>query len=136
MELVNKGRKLLIILTVSYLIISFLTMMLSSWFSYALGEIGEATYGLLGDAISFALKCCLFWFIFKGHRWARIVMAVFCGIGGIVSLITAFAGDSFMIISAILCIAIVFILLSKPVVAYQRYKRDGVIIAGEPPASS
>ncbi|NLC77684.1 MAG: hypothetical protein GX750_08710 [Clostridia bacterium] len=136
MDLVNKGRKLLIVLIASFLIISFSTMILSSWLAYAMGELEVAIYGLLQNAIRFALECFLFWLIFKGYRWARIVMAILFGIGGIVSLIMALAGDLFMIISTILCIAVVFILSSKPVVAFQRYKREGVNIAGEHSAGS
>lgn len=125
MENVSKGKKLLIAAIVVSLLISFAGTALNSSLLYVSGKPNEATFKLAQGAFRFILECLLFLFIYKGHRWARIVALVLFGIGTLISLITVFASGIFMLIIAIPYSVIFIILVSKPVKDYQDYKRNG-----------
>lgn len=131
MELINKGKKLLIISIVTVLALSFIITALISGLYYNAGQIGEANHELIQGIIRFALSCLLFYFVYKGHRWAKIVTLVLFGFSGIAGMIMSFTISMYLLILAIVYIGCFVILLSKPVTAYMDYKRNGDVITPE-----
>lgn len=128
MELINKGKKLLIISIITVLSISFLTTAFISALYYNAGQIGEANHELIQGIIRFALSCLLFFFVYKGHRWAKIVTLILLGISGIAGLIMSFTISMYLLILAIVYVGLFVVLLSKPVAAYMDYKKNGDVI--------
>lgn len=135
MELVQRGKKLLIIFTIGLLAISFLTTAINGSLLYREGQVQEATYKLTQGAIRFGLEYLLLVFLFKGHRWAKVLAAILCGVTGGMSIMLYSAGGWVMVALAIPFLAGFVLLLSKPVAAYQRYKREGAAaVEAEGPA--
>jgi Na+/alanine symporter len=121
-EEVKKGKKLLITTIVISLAFNYIGMAIISSLMHNFGRTNEAITELTQGVIRFAFLCLLFWFVYNGHNWARVSMVVLYGLVGIVSLMRAFT-DLVYFAAAILNIAIVIMLLSEPVKAFQEYKR-------------
>lgn len=127
MELVTKGKKMLIAVIVANLVISVFTIAIYASLLNTIGETSKAAYELAQGLFRFVLECLMFLFIFKGHRWARIVAMVLFGLGGVFALLMVFRSGYLMLFMAILYILSFIVLLSKSVKAYQRYKKHGAM---------
>ncbi len=131
MELIKKGQKRLIIIIIVYLIFSFLTFVFSAASTHADGNTTEAIYELLQGMFRFTLESLLFFFIYKGYNWARITALVLLYLGAAGSLLMTFLYREYSLISIIMfVVCAVYILIclmlhSKPIKAYQQYKKNG-----------
>lgn len=126
---VKKGKSLLIAVTTLFLGMSLLATLLSVATTVNAGSSGEAAFDLIQGLIRFALECVLFLLIFKGYNWARIVTLVLFSIGLALALFSAFLMPvlpttmvTMLVMSLIYGFAI-YVLASRPVRLYQRYKR-------------
>lgn len=127
MELVNKGKKMLIAVIVVCLTLSVLVTALTAALYNTNGDTSQATYQLTQGLFRFVLECLLFLFVFKGHRWARITAIILFGIGGIFAFFAMFVTNYLMLIIAVPYITSLIILLSEPVKIFQKYKKHGTI---------
>jgi hypothetical protein len=126
MEEVKKGKKLLIAIMGIFLTMSFTLLVLNYSLVYDSGRIAEAKFRLIQGGIRFSLECLLFWLIYNGHNWARILAVVLFGFGAIISIVMISVDytNYYMIVSALLFIVFLVILLGKPLKAFQEYRRD------------
>ena len=127
MELINKGKRILIIAIAIIIAFDIISIALFSTVLHEAGKTNEATYILAQGCIRLTLTFLLCYFIFKGHRWARIIMMILGGFTAVAGITALFSGDMFSILAVVVGTIIFFVFLSEPVTVYQRYKKDGVI---------
>lgn len=81
------------------------------------------------DYVRTAISCVLLWYLFDGRGWARWIVGVLAGIGGLVSFYIAFRGqvsDSaalHFLILAVTYTSVAFVLLSRMFVDEHFQKR-------------
>jgi len=128
MDEVKKGRILLIITIVIYLTNSFVSIVQNVFEQHS---FERAFYSAFGGLTRFTFECLLFMFVYKGFKWARILIIIISGIFSLASiyfLITAISAKAStfyaQLIQFIPAYSLTFIfLLFKPVRQYQAYKR-------------
>ena len=123
MEFIKRGKVLVIVMISVCLTISFISFALSASLEHTSGETLNAIHELVQGFIRFILECALFFFLFKGHKWAKITTMVLYGIGAIGSLITMFSTHMLMAVFFISYSAFFIILLLKPVNAFLEFQR-------------
>jgi len=127
MEEIKKGKKLLITAIVVTLAVSLAATALGSITTYNAGKTNDAMNELLQGVFRFALEFLLLFFVYKGHKWARIVALVLFGLGSFFSFIAVIGKNTLMLVLALIYLFLFIALLSKPVKAYQKYKKTGAI---------
>jgi len=124
MESVKRGKVLLVVMISVCLTFSFISFALSASVEYVSGEATNAIYELIQGLIRFILECVLFFFLFKGYKWAKIVTMVLTVIGALASFVSMFSIHLIMGVFFIIYIALFIILLLKPVNEFFRFQRE------------
>ncbi|MEL7610403.1 MAG: hypothetical protein AAGU74_13000 [Bacillota bacterium] len=124
MELVKRGKVLLVVLISVCLTLSFISFALNPYSDDVLGDRFNALYELIRGFIRFILECALLFFVFEGYKWAKVTAMVLFGLGALVSLITMFLTNIIMGVFFIIYTAFFIILLLKPVNEFFSFQRE------------
>lgn len=130
MDEIKKGKKLLIGIIIVTVLIDLCTVLLNVLLGFAADKPDYAMFTLMQGTIRILLTVFLFFLIYKGKNAIRILMLVLYGLGGMVSLFSVFFDDGaglLMFIVGITYIIFAVVLFSKPVKAFQYYKRTGIV---------
>ena len=133
MELINRGKKLLITAIVIYLSMEIAVILFSASIYYASGDVDLITASLFRGIVRNIFACLLFMFIYKGHNWARIIVLVLTGVSILYCFVSIIVFSSMLLLVILMLILLVpmfflfFILLNKSVKAFQHYKKTGII---------
>ena len=127
MDEIKKGKRLLIAAIATTLAVSLTATVFSALTTYADGGTSAVSYELGQGAFRFVLECLLLLFIYRGHKWARIVALVLFGLGALLSFIAAIGTNVIMFAMALIYLFVFIVLWCKPVKAYQKYKKTGEI---------
>lgn len=87
MEMVNKGKKLVIGLIVIVLLINIVSIAFVSSIYAVSGRMDLASYKLLQGIFRFILEVLLLFFMYKGHRWAKWLFVMLFMLAGIMALL-------------------------------------------------
>lgn len=93
MEMVNKGRKIVIALIVIILLIDIIVGASVSSFYAENGTMDMASYKLSQGIIRFILTALLMFFLYKGHslaKWLSVVLFGLAGLGSLIQLVLSF----------------------------------------------
>lgn len=126
MEKVKAGRNIVIAIIVVMLLVDIVNI-ISAYFSYASnGEMQLAFASLRQGFFRFILTSLMFYFLYKGHRWAKWLSVVLFIIGGGMALLTvALRFSVLLLIVGILYIVIsLLLILSKNVKQFFLYQRS------------
>jgi len=126
MESVLKGRKIVIGIIITILLIDFITIAVTSSLSVSYGNIEEATYNLMQGIFRFILECLLLFFLYKGHKWAKWTILILFFLGGLFSLISLLQiFNIFLLFLGLIYISIgITLLKSSSVKDFLRYQKD------------
>lgn len=125
MNMVNKGKKMIIILIVTVLLIEITLIAILSSFYAAHGRLELASFKLLQGIFRLMLTGLILFFLYKGHRWAKTLLIILFISGGLISLLSLVS--NFNIIS--LALGLVYVLfsvmmiVSKNVNVFLEYQR-------------
>jgi hypothetical protein len=120
-----KGKRIAIGIIVLLLVIDIAVTMATSSMYAANGELGIASYKLLQGIFRFILTGVILYFFYKGHGWAKWLMAILLILGGLIALLSQV--QDFEIIS--LLFAIVYLgvgsmmILSRSVRDFLNYQK-------------
>ena len=123
MELMKRGKLLLVVMIATFLTFSFLTFALTASAYYVSGDTTKAIYELLQGFIRFALECLLFIVLFRGYPWAKIVTMVLMAFGDLASLV-AISFFPIMSLYVVVYTAFIITLLLKPVNEFLKSQRE------------
>lgn len=125
MEIVNRGKKLVIAQIVIILLIDIVvTVWLSSLYIIS-GRMDLASSRIWQGFIRFLLTGSVLYFMYKGHRWAKWLLAVLLILGGLSGLASLTSGFNLTLIAMSLvygCIGIMMI-FSKSINTFYLYQR-------------
>lgn len=131
MDNIRKGKKYLIAIIVTILLIDIATTIFISSIYASFDRMDKASYQLLQGIFRLLLTCLLLLFLYKGHNWSKWIIVILLGLGGVYSLI----GSGFNIILIILGIVYLFIsitlVVSKKIKSFMSFQRDGVVTDSE-----
>lgn len=125
MELVQKGKKIVISIIVLMLLIDIVIIAVTSSVLAVSGYVSYATYNLMKGIFRFVLTVLVLFFLYKGYRWAKWLMVSLLFLGGgyaVLSLISAFNIVVLAMAAIYICIGVILI-FSKPVNDFFRYQK-------------
>ncbi len=125
MEIVNKGKKLVICLIVTILILNFIvTAILSSLYAIS-NRMDLANYRIIQGIFRFIVSGVILYFMYKGHQWAKWLLVVLFMVGGISGFISLTSG--FNLILVVLSIVYVcfgaMMIFSRSINTFYLYQR-------------
>jgi hypothetical protein len=135
MELIIRGKRIVIGIIAIILSINVATIVSTMLVYVQIDSIGFAALNSVKGLIRLLLEIGILFCLYKGHNWARWLLVILLGLGGLISLYIAIplfnAIDVFGVIYlmlGIIYIAIFIILIvSKAIKAFMTYQRDGDI---------
>lgn len=135
MDLIIRGKRIVIGIIVIILLIDVATI-ISTTLLYSLnGNIGFATQKTVQGLIRLLLEIGISFCLYKGHNWSKWLLVVLLGLAGIISLysvvpilmtISVF-GVIYLILGILYIAMCITLIVSKAVRAFIRYQRDGDI---------
>jgi len=133
MDLVSKGRKIIISIIVVLLLFDIAVIAITSSLYAAHGLYDYASFKLMQGLFRFTFEVIILFFLYKGHRWAKwllIVLLVAAGLFSLISLISNF--DLLVLIIGLMLIFIVAVLIFsesvKEFLYYQREERGNITL--------
>ncbi|HQK35348.1 MAG TPA: hypothetical protein PK074_11530 [Spirochaetales bacterium] len=129
MELVVRGRRMLIIIMSALLLVDISTTIVVSYLYTRYGYTSQALSGLITGVVRLAITALILFFLYKGHRWAKWLIIVLMFFAGLFSL---FALPSFLAKSlGVLCIVSGIVLIASKSIngflQYQRSKKENIV---------
>jgi len=92
METIIKGKRLVIGIIALVLLIDIITIVVTASVYVSAGDMGLALSKSVTGVIRFALEGVILFFLYKGHAWAKWLIAVLLFIGGLLSIVSMLAG--------------------------------------------
>ncbi len=92
MESTVKGKKMVIGIIVLVLLIDIITIIVTSSLYVSAGDMALALSKSLTGIIRIVIEGVILLFMYKGHKWAKWLIAVLLLIGGLLSVISMLAG--------------------------------------------
>jgi hypothetical protein len=122
MQSVLRGKKITIAIIVIMLLIDITTTVIISSIYSAYGDTGQASYKIMQGIFRLILTGLLLFFLYKGHQWAKWIIAILALIAGGMSLFSVF--NVFIILmAAIYIITGVLLIASKDIKHFMLYQR-------------
>jgi uncharacterized membrane protein YfhO len=88
MASVEKGKKIIVGVVVSLLLIDFITTAATSSLYATNGMMEQASYKLLQGMFRFILTGVILFFLYKGHKWAKLLITILLLAGGLAVLLS------------------------------------------------
>jgi len=128
MESVLKGKKIVIGIIITILLLDIIVIAITSSLYAYYGEIDEVLNELVTGSIRLILESFLLFFLYKGHQWAKSLLVFLLLLGVIFSLFSLLLSfNIWMIFMAVLYIIIsVNLLVPKSVKDFFRYQRSNL----------
>lgn len=125
MESVMKGKKIIIAIITVMLLIDIITIITTSTIFASSRGMEYATYKLTQGIFRFLLTCLLLFFLYKGHGWARWVIAILLIIAGVFSLLSlvGFFNIVMLIMGIVFSVMSVILFVSADVKSFMKYQR-------------
>ncbi len=135
MDLIIRGKRIVIGIIAIILLIGVATIVGSIILYGVNGDIGFATLKTVSGLIRLLLEIGILFCLYKGHNWARWLLVVFLGLGGIISLyfviplftIISVFGVIYLILGTLYIAMCINLIVSKAVKAFMTYQRYGDI---------
>lgn len=131
MEIVNKGRKMVIAMITIVLTMDILTILrVSSTYAIS-GNLELASSKLIQGAFRLLLTGLMLFFLYKGHRWAKWLTVVLFSIAGISSVLLLISGFNLILFAmgVIYVLLGVIIISSGSVNNFFRYQRGELTLS-------
>lgn len=114
MEKVLKGKKIVIAIIVIFLLIDITTTVVTASIYASTGAMEEVAGKIIRGAIRFLLTCLLFFFLYKGHKWAKWLIVVLAILSGLFSALAFLATLSWVMLAlAVVNIGVGIVLLAS-----------------------
>lgn len=126
MEMVNKGKKIVIALIVTVLLVSIIIgVSVSSLYAVG-GQADVASYKLIQSLVRWILTAILMFFLYKGHSWAKWLFIVLFGLAALIVLLSLNAGFNVILVAVgtIYAFFCVMLICSQSVKAFLQYQKD------------
>ena len=127
MELVVKGKRILIIMITILLLFDISTTVVTSYLYARYGYSTQALSGIITGIIRFAITALILFFLYRGHKWAKwliVILMFFAGIFSVLALSSVLAK-----VLGLLFVAFGITLIASRSIneflKYQRNKKDG-----------
>jgi hypothetical protein len=133
MDLVSKGRKIIISIIVVLLLFDIAVIAITSSLYAAHGLYDYASFKLMQGLFRFTLEVIILFFLYRGHRWAKWLLIVLLAAAGLFSLISLISDfDLIVLIIGLMFIFIVAVLIFsesvKEFLYYQREERENITL--------
>lgn len=128
MELVARGRRMLIIMISVLLLVDISTTIVVSYLYARYGYTSQALSGLITGATRLAITALILFFLYKGHRWAKwliVILMLFAGFFSVLTLSSMLAKTLGVLFIAFGIILIVSRSINE-FFQYQRSKKEGI----------
>lgn len=125
MDSVKKGRKLLIFIITTILLIDIITIAVTTSIIAVNGGMDYASFKLLQGIFRFLLTCLLLFFLYRGHSWAKWIISILLMISGVLSILSFFGVvNIFILLLGIIYTMISLVLIkSRDVNTFMKYQR-------------
>lgn len=132
MDLIKKGKKIVISIIVSFIIIELLEILTFSYIYAVAGNMNDVVAQLLRGAFRIILECTIFFFLYKGHTWAKNIMVGLLLIGGIFGLVSALGSGLHFLNIIMIALSIAFLgfaivlMKSKSIQCFLSFQKNGM----------
>lgn len=132
MDLIKKGKKIVVGIIIAFLIIELFEIITFSYIYAVTGNMNSVVAQLVRGAFRLILECTIFFFLYKGHIWAKNLMIGLLLIGGIFGFASALgSGLHFLnIIMIALCITFlvfaIILMKSESIKCFLSFQKNGV----------
>lgn len=133
MELVKKGKKIVIIIIMVLIMIDIITIGGCANLYAINGQINEVIAQLIRGTVRLVLEGVILFFLYKGHRWAKYLMTTllitgaFFGFAIMTSMHLKLFDIYFLIIAVIDIALAITLIVSKSVKSFLSFQKNGFI---------
>ena len=129
MSSIEKGKKIIVGVVALLLLIDFITTAAASSLYATNGMMEQASYKLLQGMFRFILTGVILFFLYKGHKWAKLLITILLLAGGLAVLLSL--SNSFNLITLAMGAIYFFIsfvlLTSNSVNKFMKFQRGEIV---------
>ncbi|WP_027399710.1 hypothetical protein [Anaerovorax odorimutans] len=131
MELIKKGKKIVIGIIIALIIIDIITIPGSTYIYAINGSMNQVISHLIQATIRLGLESIILFFLYKGHIWAKNLMVILLLIGGFFGLVIITSSKLylfeiyFLIMSVVFIISAIILTASKSVKSFLYFQKNG-----------
>lgn len=125
MEMVNKGRKMVISLITIALLIDIITIVSSSLIYVTIDRMDLTYSQLLRGTFRLLVSGIIFFFLYKGHRWAKWLIVVLFIVSGLLTFLSLilFINLLILVLGIIHIFLGIMLILSKNINYFLKYQK-------------
>lgn len=127
---VLKGKRTVISIIIVMLLIEIVTIAVTTPIYASSKGMDFASFKLTQGIVRFLLTCLLLFFLYKGHGWAKWVIAILSLIGGVFSLILTIGSFNIVILlmGVIYTMISIVLIVSRDVKSFMKDQRGELTI--------